>query len=174
MPSTEGYEDSPRVEIIKRRKALRYKGGVVAEHGRRYSGPDLHLPSFLGDGGKPDPRETRLATSVAPGVKMIARDYDVEANDLRVDGVLEQPLRVVLFLSRPIPEPKRGHQSDAPFKQPQTMILYRLKLPDRATRIVPCISQFFRSSVSLILQTRTEQFNLFRCCHGRVLLAQFC
>jgi len=41
---------------------------------------------------------------------MVACDDEVEGNHLGMDGELEKPLRVVLFLSRPIPEPKRGYQ----------------------------------------------------------------
>jgi len=41
---------------------------------------------------------------------MVACDDDVEANYLGVYRVLEKAFRVVLFLCRPIPQPKRGYQ----------------------------------------------------------------
>ncbi len=53
---------------------------------------------------------------------MVTGNYDIKANNFSVDGVLEEALRVVLFLRRPIPEPKRGRQLDAPFKHSLTMV----------------------------------------------------
>jgi hypothetical protein len=47
-------------------------------------------------------------------MKMVACDYDVEAYDFGVYRVLQQALRVILFLRRPIPKPKRGYQLYAP------------------------------------------------------------
>jgi hypothetical protein len=47
-------------------------------------------------------------------MEMIACDYDVEAYDFGVNGVLQQALRIVLFLRRPIPQPKRSYQPNAP------------------------------------------------------------
>lgn len=59
---------------------------------------------------------------------MVAGDYDIKANNFSVNGVLEEALRVVLFLRRPIPKPKRGRQLDAPYKQSLTMVSGSLKL----------------------------------------------
>jgi hypothetical protein len=61
---------------------------------------------------------------------MITRDYHVEANNFSMDRVLQQAFRVVLFLRSPIPEPERGHQSEAPFNQNFSMASYSLKLPE--------------------------------------------
>src|SRR5208337_2242841 len=49
------------------------------------------------------------------------------------DRVLQQAFRVVLFLRSPIPEPKRGHQSEAPFNQDLSMASHSLKLPEPIT-----------------------------------------
>jgi hypothetical protein len=64
---------------------------------------------------------------------MVASDYDIETDDFGVNRVLEQALRVILFLRRPIPEPKRGHQSNAPFKRFLNMAFSSLKLPETST-----------------------------------------
>ena len=68
-----------------------------------------------------------MAARVAPRVKMVACDYDIETYNFGVHGVLEQALRVVLLLCRPIPKPKRGHQLDAPYKHASTMAYHCLK-----------------------------------------------
>jgi hypothetical protein len=47
-------------------------------------------------------------------MEVVAGDNDVEANHFGMDSVLKQALRVVLFLRRPIPKPKRGYQLYAP------------------------------------------------------------
>jgi hypothetical protein len=47
-------------------------------------------------------------------MEMVASYDDVEAHNFGVDGVLKKALRVVLFLRRPIPKPKRGRQRNTP------------------------------------------------------------
>ena len=48
-------------------------------------------------------------------MEVVAGDDDVEAYDFRVDRVLQKTLWVVLFLRRPVPQPKLGNQPDRPF-----------------------------------------------------------